>query len=603
MEFLNPAALYAFALLPLLAIPYLFRARPKRMVFSSLVLLRELVARPQGRGWRWLRVPPIFFLQLLLLALLFFTMGEPVVSVHPTNIAVVLDNSASMQAREGARSRFDLARAEAGRQIRALAATARIDLYVTAPRLQRIGDAGLDALKAQAAIQGLRSYDLGDSARDPVAMLSNLMNSKSYDRVLFLTDHPVERQGEVFRAISVGSPHDNLALGAFQVAPTALASQRFRANVEIKSFSAKEEKVRVSVNSGGKTLSSRALTVPAGARVAASFDDLPPQVAYEAALAPSDALALDNRRFAVAGAGKGWEVLGVSPRPQVLQSLRSIPGINLRIISPEEYGKFRQDNHRLEIFHYSMPGALPSRHALFILPPSDNALAQLGAPLQHPVISGWREPHPLTDYVNFSLLRPSYGRPLAARMAGETVLESPAGALALTIEQRGFRYIVLGFDPLPYLGKENLPMSVFTLNVFKWFYGGLGAGERFTGQPIEFPPVPEAGSVVAPDGTKIALKNNASDFATTFFQGIYRVIRSGETDWVAINFDSAAESDLLHPAPVRLPEEAKTAGGKPGFLRLWTLLLFGAIVLLMLERFLNPPLRPNAASARAARSL
>jgi hypothetical protein len=337
--------------------------------------------------------------------------------------------------------------------------------------------------------------------------------------------------------------------------------------------------------------------------VAASFDDLPPQAAYEAALAPSDALALDNRRFAVAGAGKGWEVLGVSPRPQVLQSLRSIPGINLRIISPEDYGKFRQDNHRLEIFHYSMPGTLPSRHALFILPPSDNALAQLGAPLQHPAISGWREPHPLTDYVNFSLLRPSYGRPLAARMAGETVLESPAGALALTIEQRGFRYIVLGFDPLPYLGKENLPMSVFTLNLFKWFYGGLGAGERFTGQPIEFPPVPEAGSVVAPDGTKIALKNNASDFATTFFQGIYRVIRSGETDWVAINFDSAAESDLLHPAPVRLPEETKTAGGKPGFLRLWTLLLFGAIALLMLERFLNPPLRPNAASSRAARSL
>ena len=599
MEFLNPAALYAFALLPLLLIPYLFRAHPKRTVFSSLVLLRELVARPQGRGWKWLRMPPIFFLQLLLLALLFFTMGEPVLSVHPTNIALVVDNSASMQAREGASNRFDLAREEAGRQIRALAANARVDLYATAPRLERVGDAGLDALKAQAAIRTLQSYDLGDSARDPGAMLSDLMKSKSYDRVVFLTDHPVDRQGEVFRVVSIGSPKDNLALGAFQVAPTAFASQRFRAAAEVKSFSAKEERVRVSVNSSGKTLSSRALTIPAGASLEVSFDDLPAQPTYEAALAVSDALALDNRRFAVAAAGKGWEVLGVSPRPQVLQSLGSIPGINLKIISPEDYGKYRQDNHRLEIFHYSMPETLPSKHALFILPPSDNALAQLGGWLQQPVISGWREPHPLTDYVNFSLFRPSYGRPLLARMVGEPVLESPAGVLALTIEQRGFRYIVLGFDPLPYLGKENLPISVFTLNVFKWFYGGLGVGERFTGQPIEFPPVSEAGSVITPDGAKNPLRNSAGEFAATFFQGIYQVVRGGETDWVAVNFDSAAESDLLHPVPVRLPEEAKTAGGKPGFLRLWTLLLLGAVALLLLERFLNPPaLQPNAASSR-----
>ncbi|MGH7844496.1 MAG: vWA domain-containing protein [Candidatus Binatia bacterium] len=599
MEFLNPAALYAFALLPLLAIPYLLRARPKRMVFSSLVLLRELVARPQGRGWKWLRVPPIFFLQLLLLALLFFTMGEPVLSVRPTNIAVILDNSASMQAREGPSTRFELAREEAARQVRALAAKARVDLYVTAPRLERLGDSGLDSLKAQAAIRTLQSYDLGDSVRDPGAMLSDLMESKSYDRVLFLTDHPVERQGEVFRGISVGSPKDNLALGAFQVAPAAFASQRFRATVEVKSFAAKEEKVKVSVNSSGKTLSSRAVTIPAGASVEVSFDDLPAQTAYEATLAVNDALAMDNSRFAVAVAGKDWEVLGVSPRPQAIQSLRSIPGINLKIISPEDYGKHRQDDHELEIFHYSMPETLPSRHALFILPPSDNALAQLGAPQQHPVISGWREPHPLTDYVNFSLFRPSYGRPLAARMVGEPVLESPPGVLALTIEQQGFRYLVLGFDPLPYLGKENLPMSVFTLNIFKWFYGGLGAAERFTGQPIEFPPVPEAGSVVTPDGAKIPLKNNAREFAATFFQGFYRVVRGRETDWLAVNFDSAAESDLLHPVPVRLPEEAKAAGGKPGFFRLWTLLLLGAIALLLLERFLNPPaLQPHAASPR-----
>jgi hypothetical protein len=592
MEFLNPAALSAFALLPLLLVPYLFRARPRRTVFSSLVILRELAARPQGRGWKWLRVPPIFFLQLLLLALLFFTMGEPVLSVHPTNIAVILDNSASMQARAGTSSRFELAREQANRQVRGLAPNARVDVYVTVPRLEQVGEPGLDTLRAQAAIRTVQPYDLGEPARNPGGTLASLLKSKNYDRIMFFTDHPVQRQGEIVRVISVGSPQDNLALGALRFTPVSWTSPRVRASAEVRSFSAKEEKIRIFINSADKTLASRALTVPAGQTVEVAFDDLPSQPYYEAALAVNDALALDNRRFAVLPTDKGWQVLAVSPRPQALQSLRSIPGINLKIIAPEEYAKYRRDDHALEIFHYSMPETLPSRQALFILPPSANPLAQTGAPAHQPVVSGWREPHPLTDYVNFALFRPSYGRPLSARMVAESVLESPAGPLALTMEQRGFRYLVLGFDPLPYLGRENLPMSVFTLNIFKWFHGGLGGMETVTGQPLEFPPLQGIGSVITPKGTRVSLKENSSQFMATLFQGIYQISRHGESDRVAVNFDSAAESDLLHPVPVALTDEAQVGGTKPGFFRLWSLLLAGALALLLLERFLNPPPQP-----------
>jgi hypothetical protein len=49
------------------------------------------------------------------------------------------------------------------------------------------------------------------------------------------------------------------------------------------------------------------------------------------------------------------------------------------------------------------------------------------------------------------------------------IIEGPNGALAFAVERRGIRYLTLGFDPLPYLGRENLPMSVFTLNVLDWF--------------------------------------------------------------------------------------------------------------------------------------
>src|SRR5881628_2391295 len=113
MEFLNPGALYGLLALPLLIIPYLIRRKPKRVIFSSLLLLTEPGTRAGGRPLGKLRLPLIFFLQLLLLTLLILALGEPVFSVRPNKIAIILDNSASMQALEDGKTRFALAKEKA----------------------------------------------------------------------------------------------------------------------------------------------------------------------------------------------------------------------------------------------------------------------------------------------------------------------------------------------------------------------------------------------------------------------------------------------------------------------------------------------------------
>ena len=84
----------------------------------------------------------------------------------------------------------------------------------------------------------------------------------------------------------------------------------------------------------------------------------------------------------------------------------------------------------------------------------------------------------LTRYVNFTLFRPTYARALRPQAAGQVILESPNGALVFAVEQRGTRYLTLGFDPLPYLGRENLPMSIFTLNFLDWFFESPGDAAR-----------------------------------------------------------------------------------------------------------------------------
>jgi hypothetical protein len=587
MEFLNPGAFYAAALLPLLLIPYLIRSHRRRQLFSSLLLFQELAQRPESRKWRWLKLPPIFFLQLLLLGLLLLALAEPLVSLRPTKVAVVIDNSASMQALEGRKSRFELAREEALSLIRSASGQATVGLYVTVPRLEAVGREALTPAEALGAIDRLKPYDLGEPSDGLGEKIAGLKKEKEYDRLYFLTDHRAARPVENVRIVSIGKPKSNLAITSFDVSRPVLASPRLKAALEVQSFSTVEEKVKISVKTRDKVLATRSLTVPSGRSAGVTFDDLPRQAYYEASLEISDGLAVDNRRFALPPSDKSLRILAVSPRPDSFASLRAVPGISVKVIGPEAYEKSREEEHSLEIFHYSSPAAFPAKHALFILPPRENPVVSVGQSLTRPVISGWREPHPLTGYVNFALFRPSFGRVLSPLSFGDDIVKSPSGSLAIAVERQGFRYLALGFDPFPYLGRDNLPVSIFTLNMLKWFQEGLEERSMSTGEPIRL--ALKGGLIVSPAGEKFSIEQRADRFTGTFLQGLYEIHQGGERELRAVNLQDVKESDLRSASAIAVPEEAGSLGARASLWPLWATLLLACAALLCLEWFLNPP--------------
>src|SRR6476661_5965600 len=204
MEFLNPTALLGFLALPLLLIPYLTKKRPRRLTFSSLILFTQS-GTPTSRGpWGRIHLPPVFFLQLLLLTLLILALSEPVFSVRPTRIAIVLDNSASMQALEEGKTRLTLAQQKAESLTQELGSPGRVDIYTTTPRLQRV-------------IAGIKAYDLADAPIDYDQSLGALAHEQNYQRIYLMTDHPAGSQGAITRVISVGKARPNLAITAFDV--------------------------------------------------------------------------------------------------------------------------------------------------------------------------------------------------------------------------------------------------------------------------------------------------------------------------------------------------------------------------------------------------
>jgi hypothetical protein len=546
-----------------------------------------------GRPWGKIRLPPIFFLQLLLLALLMLALSEPVFSVRPTNIAVILDNSASMQALEDGKTRFALAKEHAAEVIADLGAAGTVDLYVTTPGLARLRQTPLTPAEAKSALGALASYDLGDPPIDYDTALGQLARERKYERVYLITDHPARGQSTAARVISVGAPRDNRAVTAFDVQRSSLADARLQASVEVGNFSSQDEKLRVLLKSDGKTLTERQLVVGAGKTVTAVFEGFAEHAYYEAAIDGSDALPLDNRRYAVLPVSRELKILAITPRPQAVTSLRSIPGISVDVIAPADYERSPRSGYGLEIFHFSAPGALPQNPALFILPPESSPLVQLGTPTTSVNVSGWREPHVLTRYINFSLFRPPYARPLTPQTAGEVVIEITNGALVIAHERQGVRYLTLGFDPLPYLGRGNLPMSIFTLNFLDWFFQGAGAAGQATGEPIPLGTTQPGDLVVTPSGQKIALTAGRNSFAETHQQGIYQLISRGRGGQLfARNLRDAHESDLRSPATIELKDASAGGASASVLFSFWPYLLIASLLLLLLEWFINP--RPKA---------
>jgi Ca-activated chloride channel family protein len=598
MEFLNPVALYGLLTLPLLLIPYLIRRKPRRMVMSSLLLFHEFNPGTSGRPLGKLRLPPIFFLQLLLLALLILALGEPVFSVRPSNVAIVIDNSASMQTIEDGKPRFSLAKERSLNILAELDGTAKVDLYLTLPRLERVRAASFPPAEAASIVAGLEPYDLGDLPVDYNDQLNQIARQQKYDRLYFLTDHPARGEAGAVRVLTVGQPKANLALTALQIHRSSLASSRMDASVEVANLSAQDQKIKILLRGGGIFLSSREIPVAAGKNASATFEAIPAHAYYEAELDGRDALQLDNHRFAVAPATRSLRILAISPRPQALASLRSIPGVTLDIISPSDYETTERTGYGLEIFHFSMPAVLPRNPALFVLPPDNNSLVDLARPTSRAVVSSWREPHPLTRYVNFSLFRPSYARAIKPQTAGDTILETSEGSLAFALERQGFRYLVLGFDPFPYLGRENLPVSIFTLNVLDWFFESAGAKGKATGESIPLAAVEQQHIIVTPRGEKLTLRPGETSFSRALYQGIYQINHGGEKELFAANLQDSNESDLRDPTVIEIHGANGGHTNASVLFSFWPYLLLASLILMLLEWFIQPKMAPLRLSQR-----
>jgi hypothetical protein len=565
---------------------YTARLRRKPAVVAFGLLWRKVAERvSQTRKLGRLENPFGLILQLLAIALICFAAGHPrwvFQEQAPLTVALVMDNSGSMAARPGLRSRFDEARSRALSAVDRLADTDRIAVITTGGEVRLVR--GFTTLKksVREALNGLRVVDgpgqLADGVRRAVQLLAAQGEKADLRPLIYVVTDGQEElppaaelpRGTRLQVELVGDSErlPNVGITAFEVNQRAAAPGRYEAFLEVRNLSSTTAKGQVRLALDGKLVEVRPFQLAAEGRFTQVFSDLAGSETSTMTAELTglqlgrgqDTLPTDNTAYAVLRR-PAINVRLVSEKSLYLpEVLRAQPRLRVTLLTPADFAQLAARAPQLSgvtIIEGSLPPRLPPGSYFLINPVpaagGDQLFTRIGQ-VKNPAFTRFRSEHPVLRSVQ--LAEVAIAQSNTYRLGpGSTVLAGTQDeALLWAQEDRGRRVVGLAFAP----SESNLPLRVafpvLVYNTLTWLgetrVGAttLTPGKRFA---IDVADATAARAVVRhPDGTERTLAAVGGTLQLVGDKvGLYLVRAAGDTR-VAANLFSASESALgQRPVP------------------------------------------------------
>jgi hypothetical protein len=475
LSFLFPYFLATGVLLPLLALAY--RNQEKRTLkrVTSLVILRKLPKR--NLSLRRFKPPLRFFLELLALFLILLGAAGLSVKFSSGKKLLLVDNSLSMSTisvnASGPESRIE----EAKKKIReSLASSAGdFDIFVTSPILTRINRTVGGNLE-----DTLAKITVFPTTDDIESRLLEAVSKFGYSEGIVVTDKRVERASPKFQSIKVGRLAENIFLAEYQW----LNDQTLRVRVGHSGPSNVLAKVQLSsltptnqFNSSSNVYLNGDTTKDLDFKVSFKKGDRI-RVAVESAAASiaEDSIKGDNQLEFKYESGSGTNVLVVSNETDLKarSKLTRIPAWIFTFIQFSDYAKLSKEElgtYAIQFFYKTAPESAPDGSALYVLPPADNNIFPVVTELARQQVTSWQDNHPLNSYLRLTLFEFPAVKVFAEGTGMLPIINVSAGPVVVVKDQGDVRSAAVGFELLPYEGKDDPLFSVFTLNLFNWFVG------------------------------------------------------------------------------------------------------------------------------------
>ncbi|MEX1155863.1 MAG: BatA and WFA domain-containing protein [Chloroflexota bacterium] len=468
-----PLALIGLISLPIIVAYYMLRLRRRDVTVGSTFLWQQLVRDIEANApWQRLRFSWLLLLQLLIALVVVVAAARPFVTVTSDlagNVVLIVDTSASMSAVEEDGTRIDLARAAARRVIGELPEGGHVTVVAADDTARVLVSETDDRAAALAAIDRIEPTEVPGDLTDAFALASALAARDSDSTVVVVTDANSDRLPRLgiaapVRVERVGTTEANQAIAALSLLRRSGGAQ-LDLFVAVSNPSAVDVTRRLEIYADDVLVDARDMAIPAEQRSEAVISSVP-QAAHvvEARLAGEDALAVDDRAFALVPQAGAVKALLVSAGNTYLENaLALLPRLELYAVGPAGYADAVDTAveagapYGIFIFDRFVPDLPPEVPALYIGPGQSGAFGTVGAVVSGPVLERTDPADPLLRFVDLATLHIGRARTVTLADGMRPVVESTAGhplVAAGRVEGRGVALLAFA------LGDSDLPLQV-----------------------------------------------------------------------------------------------------------------------------------------------
>lgn len=301
MQFGTINGLYLLYFLVPFILLYLIKAKPMEITIPSLLFFAgDKTVKKYNSFLRKFLLRLLFFLQLAVILLLAFSAANPIITVpmdaYSQNSVVIIDNSASMSAKEAAVARID-----SGKEALLKLVKGRISI-ILAEENPVVLAVNISSSKARALITNLGAKDTTARIDGAIILADNLLG-KDKGSIIVYSDFLLAKEDDILSAkklveandkkvilVTAGSPQKNLGF-------VELSLNKGKGEAFIKNFGDKNKVTDVNLLVDKKQQESKRIEITANSIEPVSFDIPKGEISLE--LSEKDSLTVDDKAYII----------------------------------------------------------------------------------------------------------------------------------------------------------------------------------------------------------------------------------------------------------------------------------------------------------------
>ena len=593
------AAALAVTLPVILALYFLRIRRPTRIVPALHLWPDQIRDRQANVPWQKLRFSWLLLLQLLVAAFLVISAVQPALSAS-VNLAphsiVLLDASASMQAKDVSPSRLDEAKRQVGAMIDQLGPQDRMTLIAVQSTPRIVGSTTGDHDAMHRALDSISATNGPADLSSALSLATGIVRAGEDARAYLFSDGIVEPLRATFAdGLPFPIEYHRIGLSGENVALTSLVvrtdAQSRAAYLRVQNFGQQSRSFSLEWRSDAGLIDVRPLALAGGQAQDLVLPVPDTANTVTARIDGNDVFALDDTVTAIARTPRAFHVLLVTPGNVFLeQALRLRTDFQLDVIAPAAYKG--ASAYAMTVFDRFSPSALPQSPFVMVDPPVGTPLAG-GAAIGVGRVRASDAGDPLLNNVSLQDVHVARSQDLTESTFGRALITSVQTPLVL-VRDEPFRQVLFGFDVHDSDFPLRVGFPVLMQNLSEWMLPPSVPSQSFhPDEQVTIVPAQGATSVavIRPDGSRRALApTSIATFGETDLIGVYTVEQTvaGKVDrsWFAINLFSEATSQLKPVDRLVLPPTRNSAAVPSthrGLIQIWPWLALIALGLITAE--------------------